>query len=88
MVMSFWEDVRELRELTKLKMQQGHGRKAMDEAIKEQLRIGAVTSVDAQTAASLKKQGLAGLMDVLKDVPQGQQIRMTAEEYRKMMGGK
>ena len=86
--MSFWEDVRDLRELTMLKMQQGHGRKAMHEAIKEQLRNGAVTSVDAKTAASLKAQGLSGLKDFLKNVPQGQQIRMTAEEYRKMMGGK
>ena len=86
--MSFWEDVRELRELTMLKLQQGHGRKAMHEAIKDQLRKGAITSVDALTAASLKKQGLSGLRNFIKDVPQGQQIRMTAEEYRKMMGGK
>ena len=86
--MSFWADVRELRELTMLKMQQGHGRKAMHEAIKEQLRNGAVTSVDAHTSAALKKHGLGGLKDVLKNVPQGHQIRITAEEYRNIMGGK
>jgi hypothetical protein len=82
----FWAEVAELRQLIKLKLQAGYGRAALREAVKEQIRGTALSSTDTQLTKTLKKQGLSGLETALKDVPPGQQLRMSAKEYRKLTG--
>jgi hypothetical protein len=83
--MSFWKDVRELRDLIKLKLLAGHGTRSLVEAMKEQVRNAAVQSVEGvpEVEAGLKKlppQLAARLMEV----PPGQQLKMTAKEYAQL----
>jgi hypothetical protein len=84
----FWADVRELRGLIKLKVAQGHGAKSLAEAMKEQLRQGSVQTVETK---SLEK-GLKGLppalAEVVSSVPPGQQLKLSAAEYRNLVDRK
>lgn len=86
----FWADVRELRDLIRLKLAQGEGTRALNEAMKQQIRDGAAHPEgvgDKKTVTDLRKiNAPEALADVLKDVPEGQQLRMTTEEYRKLVG--
>jgi hypothetical protein len=78
----FWADVRELRDLIALKVSQGHGRNALREAMKQQIRDGAAQTVDAGTVEKGLKGLPAPLAEMLSTVPPGQQVRMSAAEYK------
>jgi hypothetical protein len=80
--MGFWDEVRELTQLIKLKLAAGHGRASLREAVKEQARSQCV-----QTDAVPKGlRGVPGpLAEMLSRVPEGQQVKMTAAEYRKLV---
>jgi hypothetical protein len=80
----FWADVRELSQLIRLKVAQGHGTRSLQEAMKQQLRDGSVLAVDSKDLDEMKKQP-GGMRDLLKSVPKGQQLRLTAAEYRELM---
>ena len=88
--MGFWKDVRELRDLIHLKVAAGHGRRALHEAVKEQVRNQAVVSDERPELPSELPKGLKklppALAEKLMEVPEGQQLKMSAEEYRKLLG--
>lgn len=83
----FWARCRELHGLLELKVAQGHAQDAMKEALLEQIRNGAVQAIDPELAKSVKKAGLpAEFAQVIADAPPGGQLKMSAAEYRKLMG--
>lgn len=84
----FWARARELHSLIELKVRQGHAQNAMREALIEQIRAGAFQTVDPQLASSLKKQGLSGLEEVVRTTRPGQQLQMSAAEFKKLTAGR
>jgi hypothetical protein len=81
--MSFWKDVAELRDTIKLKLAAGYGTRSLNEAMKDMARRSAVPAEPREVEKGLKKVP-PQLAELLQEVSPGQQLRMTAEEYRKL----